>query len=334
MSSDPVVEAAARIFGDLGAVAERLRAERDAASLRPAALRSGRERAVARGIDGLAKVAGGRAHDLSADERFGIEAIILLEGRPALAIRDGDFGSPPHEWSRLGDRRAAIRAAIARCGRIEVAGHATLRWLGTAFLVAPATLMTNRHVAHAFSRRDRERWVYRPGMSTRIDFLGELGSSAALEFEIAGSVGVHDDHDLALLRVEPVSREGPALPGPLAVAATAPADALARDVYLVGYPGRDSGRNDPERMRQIFADVYDVKRLQPGRTVGYSTRYGAVEHDCSTLGGNSGSPLFDLETDRVVGLHFGGRYGTANYAVPLWTLSDDPLLTRAGVNFR
>ena len=43
---------------------------------------------------------------------------------------------------------------------------------------------------------------FRRGMTTRIDFLEELGSTATLEFEITEVIGIHDDHDLALLRVE------------------------------------------------------------------------------------------------------------------------------------
>ena len=41
-----------------------------------------------------------------------------------------------------------------------------------------------------------------------------------------------------------------------------------------------------------------------------------VLHDCSTLGGNSGSVVLDLATGQAVGLHFAGRFLEANYAVP------------------
>ena len=82
------------------------------------------------------------------------------------------------------------------------------------------------------------------------------------------------------------------------------------------------------------APKQNVKRLQPGRAVTYSAKFSALEHDCSTLGGNSGSPVVDLETHEVIGLHFGGRYGVGNYAVPLWMLTADPLLAKGEVNFR
>jgi V8-like Glu-specific endopeptidase len=54
-----------------------------------------------------------------------------------------------------------------------------------------------------------------------------------------------------------------------------------------------------------------------------------LEHDCSTLGGNSGSCVFTTDTHEVVGLHFGGMNvneetakGSANLAIPLSRLGD------------
>ena len=117
------------------------------------------------------------------------------------------------------------------------------------------------------------------------------------------------------------------------MAADAPADLPGHPVYCVGYPAYDGRRNEPESMSRIFTDIYNVKRLQPGTTTELASQQNVVKHDCSTLGGNSGSPVFDLTDHRVLGLHFGGRYGLGNYAVPLWRMVEDPLLRRAEVNF-
>jgi len=342
--SPGVADEVRRVFGDVAEVAERLQRDRFAAPVHtleagdaedPMVQASRRERArvVNAGIDGLAKLAEGREDDLDDRERLGLTAVILLEGRPAILIQDGDFRTPPHEWSHLTQCRDRVREVIARSGRVEVEGHLDYEWVGTASLVAPTTLMTNRHVAQEFCARHGRAWTFRQGMTSRIDFLGELGSTTSVEFEITDVIGLHEKHDLALLRVQSASPDGRALPDPLTVAASEPRGLLGRDVYVVGYPALDSRRNEPEQLRNIFADVYDVKRLQPGRTVGYSTMYSAIEHDCSTLGGNSGSPVVDLETHQVIGLHFGGRFGVGNYAVPLWMLAGDPLLREGELNF-
>jgi hypothetical protein len=106
-----------------------------------------------------------------------------------------------------------------------------------------------------------------------------------------------------------------------------------RQVYAVGYPAWDGRRNDPEHMQRIFTNVFNVKRLQPGEIIESLDTQSLFTHDCSTLGGNSGSCVVDLESHQVIGLHFGGRYLQANYAVALWNLVEDPLLLKAKVQF-
>ena len=47
-----------------------------------------------------------------------------------------------------------------------------------------------------------------------------------------------------------------------------------------------------------------------------------MTHDCTTLGGNSGSPVVDLATGKVCGLHFSGGFLRTNYAVPILAVSN------------
>ena len=41
----------------------------------------------------------------------------------------------------------------------------------------------------------------------------------------------------------------------------------------------------------------------------------------------------ELESQVVLGLHYGGKFPGGQYAVPLWMLTKDPLLKKAQVNF-
>ncbi|MFE1410015.1 trypsin-like serine peptidase [Streptomyces sp. NPDC085524] len=353
----PVATGPEQVFTeDLRAVAERVRGlleaevpeseeelparEASAAHIGRAA-REERAKVLAAGVRGLEKLAVGRSGDVDEDEYFGVEAIVLLEGRPAILVQGQDFAPQQGDWALLDGQRAGIRRSIARVGRVEVSGHAGLDWLGTGFLVSPFAVMTNRHVAAEFAHADgRGGFAFRQGMGARIDTAEELGAPAAdgsFEFDVTEVLGIHRDVDMALLRVSPASSGGDALPSPLALAADAPPDLAGRPVYVVGYPAADGRRNEPAAMSRIFMDVYNVKRLQPGTaTALLPDADGAgftMTHDCSTLGGNSGSPVFDLADHRVLGLHFGGRFGSANYAVPLFELTDDPLLERAEVNW-
>ncbi|MER7466078.1 serine protease [Streptomyces sp. NPDC097981] len=346
----PVATGPEQVFGDLREVAERVRRGLDAeipesaqdlpADRAPAGqigefVRQERARVLTAGVSGLEKLAAGRADEVDDDEYFGVEAIVLLEGRPALLIQGQDFPSQQGDWAVLDGQRAGIRNSIARVGRVEVTGHASLDWLGTAFLVGPDVVMTNRHVAAEFATGYGAGWTFRAGMGARLDLAEELAAvpgDSSLEFAVTEVVGIHPDVDMALLRVD-TADGGRAPTTPLAVAADPPADVPGRPVYVIGYPAEDGRRNEPEAMRRIFMDVYNVKRLQPGTTTGLVPGELTVKHDCSTLGGNSGSPVLDLTDHRVLGLHYGGRYGFGNYAVPLWELVDDPLLRRAQVNW-
>jgi len=294
-----------------------------------------RRQVVADGIEGMKKIELGRADDIRPHEQAGLEAIILLTGRPALLIQDGTFMEPPPLWADLKTARDQIDSVIARVGRIEVSGNPNFDWLGTGFLVSADVVVTNRHVAMEFAKNESDgTWKFRSPMGSSVDFKEEFGSGDSLAFDVKEIIGIHDDYDMALLRVEQTSGHK-TLPEPLPVAAAAPAAAVTgRKVYVIGYPAWDGRRNDPEPMRRIFSDIYNVKRLQPGQVSGETLASFEIQHDCSTLGGNSGSPVIDLETHRVLALHFGGRYMENNHAIPLWLLQSDPLVQRAQLNFQ
>jgi Trypsin-like peptidase domain len=293
----------------------------------------------------------GPAATLSPEAQLGIEAIVSI-ARPALLLDDGAFGDPPPPWDAvLGPHRQRIRTAAMSVGRIGVPGLPQIPYAGTGFLVADDVVMTNCHVARVFSQLGPDgAWTFQSGLEVNLDFFEDpdarLTSVApAASGGIEGVIGIHPDLDLALLRVAP-AEPGHELARPLSVMSHDPQDVAGRDIYVLGYPAPDY-RSDAALRRSIFGDRYFVKRLQPGavmeppenptiRLVPCST--GAepddvLFHDASTLGGNSGSCVIDLASDRVIGLHFAGKYMEYNEAVALWRLVDDPLLTAAGVNF-
>ena len=119
--------------------------------------------------------------------------------------------------------------------------------------------------------------------------------------------------DCALLEISLSDGCAPA-PVPLA-------DRRAKDdelVATIGYPAYDD-RNRDSALRYYFGDLFGVKRFAPGRIM--SRGKGTVlSHDCTTLGGNSGSVLLSLEQKAAVGLHFAGEFGIDNSAVSVETL--------------
>lgn len=357
MQSKDLVRRATRVLGDLDQVERHLDMDADSAfrhvvserSIRHKARaiigadpeeiqelleyeRQARERLRQSARNAVEKVkAEGEEADLDPSERLATEAIIEVLGRPAILIQDGHFFAPPHPWEELESERAAIERSITSVGRIEVDGHPALDWVGSGFLIADGVVMTNRHVAKEFSWNSGAGWKFEGGMSAFVDFKEEFGSAMQVEFELTKIIGVHDSLDLALFRVEPAS-DG-TLPPPLPVASAGPESTENHRVYVVGYPASDSRRNDPEVMERVFSSIYNVKRLQPGEIRSVRTDAALLTHDCSTLGGNSGSCVIDLGTHKVLGLHFKGRYLESNLAIALWMLQDDALLGRAGIPF-
>jgi endonuclease G len=293
----------------------------------------------ARADSGLRKVLTDRERDVDDEELRGLEAIILPRGRPVVFIRDGTYEALPDPWTHL--NAAAVRGRIEplfpSIGRVELPNSLQLAYGGTAFVVGPGLLMTNRHVARLFTEGIGVRGlVYRAG-DAAVDFKREVGSpeddhSAYVEVESVAMV--HPYWDMALIRVAGL----PAVHRPLKLSVRPPQDLVERDVVAVGYPGRDS-RNDLDVQDRIFRRTYDVKRLQPGqarpraRIRSFENVVDAMTHDSSTLGGNSGSAVVDVQTGEVVGLHFAGMYLRANYAVPTYELARDARVVEAGLTF-
>lgn len=289
------------------------------------------------GHEGLTKIFSGNETQLTRENKAGLEAIIYLEGRPALQIYDDDFpklSKLPEKWRHLDNYRKNIKSTILSCGRIEVPNYPSRTpYIGSAWQVAEDVIMTNEHVAIAFSRPSQDgKWKlkYTP---VAMDY-GHDFSDTENSFDIEEVIGVHNEYDLALFRVSSKSTDQRKLPKPLSIAKEFDESKLdGRECYIVGYPAWDGVRNDEDVMNRIFGNLYGLKRLQPGTMGKLVQGNGIVEHTCSTLGGNSGSCVVDLETNKTIGLHFNGRYGIINHAVALWKLVDDPLLKDAGIQF-
>ncbi len=253
---------------------------------------------------------------------FALETIVLRIGRPVLAISHDkpvlEFADAKSKFwkEKLQSASSLLIPPVKAIGRIEVENHPDYEWLGTGWLVNNTTVVTNRHVANLFGRKNGSKFVFRQGESgmikASIDFLEEFGRSEENTFQITGILHIEDENgpDIALLRAAPVS--GNVLPQFISLSDTVPVK--DQEVVVIGYPARDSRIPDQDLMLSIFGDVYDRKRLAPGQVKGIAG--GNLLHDCSTLGGNSGSAVLDLKTGKAVGLHFAGRFLESNFAVP------------------
>lgn len=294
------------------------------------------DRDVNEAAEGLRTISEGRA--LTDDQAFGLEAIVLPKYRPAVDIIADNYGDPPWPWTHFGsgDPKRNLLATITSIGRVEVPGHPRLPYAGTAFVVGADLLMTNRHVAEIFcTGLGERRLAFRTGLRSGIDFVQEVEPREPVFVDIRDIVLIHPHWDMAVLRVSGLQTGHPALK----LGVTPPEELAERDIAVIGYPAQDS-RNDYSLQYQIFRGIFDVKRLQPGKLKtrerivdSFGNDVYTITHDASTLGGNSGSAVIDVGTGEVVGLHFGGRYLKANYAVPTFELARDRRVVDAGLNF-
>jgi glutamyl endopeptidase len=284
----------------------------------------------------------------------GLEAVVATDGsRPVLFVEDdfvdllapsiGDYAAP---LSRLED---AVRGVCRAVGRVDDPAAHPLGYQGTAWVIAEGLVVTNYHVLKAIAptgtRRDgrfegrlnagvsvhfgHEVRDPRPERRFPIRRVVSVGREGAAEFVHPDAAALNfDGLDLAVLELEPVP--GRPFPKPLAVArgddpvTMGGLASAGRGVYVVGYPGNEQSTT-PDLFVRLFAGVKSFKRLAPGRiglaagSVPHDPRGWVITHDVSTLGGNSGSAVVDLDADggTALGLHFAGVHARQNWAYAL-----------------
>ncbi len=293
------------------------------------------------GLENLA-----RGAEVAPEQLADVEAIIIPALRPVYDIKDGTFTTltfdgtptPGHSlWTKLTSDAALkqrIEKALPAIGRIELLWNTNIPYGGTGFVVGRNLLMTNRHVAQIFASGLGDRNLqFINGRAAGIDF--KRDSAAGHVFKILNIRMIHPYWDMAILEVEGL----PENVTPLSLAVTDARDLLRQEVVAIGYPAFDN-RNPEDVQSDIMRSRFQVKRLQPGMLQGafdtdsFGKIVNAATHDCSTLGGNSGSALLDLATGEIAGLHFAGRYLERNYAVPTGVLARDQRVVDLGLNFK
>lgn len=232
--------------------------------------------------------------------------------RPAIASRGGHFKKLADEhraafpvWDAFAAGVQPHLYAIGRIDRGPMAPSSVPENVGTGFLIAGGVLVTNRHVLEVLSLGAM---ALEPGMAI-VNFRQEEDTADGEDpVTIVGVLAIHPTLDLVLLEVEVL----PASPDrkPLTLDPAPPR--VGQGVVAIGYPFSDAERN-PLFVSAALEGVFGVKRASPGEVIELGD--GVFHHDASTLGGNSGSPMLDMATARVVGVHFHGGFAVRNTAV-------------------
>jgi len=230
-------------------------------------------------------------------ERTALENVIKAL-RPSILSQNGELSVlpdyrnyPPDFVNGWNGFRTLVKPYLYSIGRIDRVNKPSNEALATGFIIGKRAMVTNRHVLAALSA---DTLTLEHGQAV-VCFGQEWGTPEASEpVAITGVLAVHPLLDIAVLEIESTTST------PLAIASAAPP--LETQVVVIGYPQEDP--RSPVFRDMIFERKYKVKRAAPGEITGAAAA--SLYHDCSTLGGNSGSPVLAMDTAQVVGLHRDG----------------------------
>ncbi|TYO90904.1 trypsin-like peptidase [Oceanicella actignis] len=261
-----------------------------------------------------------------------LEAIQMFDGsRPAIAL-DGD--EIPLDDPALGDWQGAAvihGAEIARLAAAACLISSGDEALGSGFLVADGLIMTNRHVLEATAEETAGGWRF--ARETTAAF-SSADQRAVTAVEMAGPkpIGIGIDFsrlDMALLRLAPRAAglaDPPPAPPTLDVSGAfgaPPALAMDARVCTVGFPIAIRDLSVEAQSLKLFRGKLGRKCWAPGLidampvTMPTDRRKEWIfGYDASTLPGNSGSCVADLERAPrlALGLHIGGVTQAGNFA--------------------
>lgn len=280
--------------------------------------------------------------DVDPDDVRELEAIIITT-RPVLLIykNEIDFNSlNDGKWEdRLRKSEEKIEKVIPSVGRVEIirepfrADEGRKEFMvGTCFAITKNLVLTNHHVAIAFC--DQRGFIpdYR---KVYVDFSEEYGNDPDQELRVKRVVDMDETLDYAVMEIETGGRKLK----PLSLCSSREEARLTDlddsenhpHVFTIGYPAYTI-RDNVDRQRAVFDNIFEVKRLSAGRVRGVEgfnrTR---LRGDYTTLKGNSGSPVLHLKTGKVIGLHHAGIENEWNFSIAIWQVKEQ-IEERLGIN--
>ncbi|HKB98805.1 MAG TPA: trypsin-like peptidase domain-containing protein [Terriglobales bacterium] len=336
----------------------------DASRIRFAALSGSSHRNL---LEDFANAGSTRRSNLAEEHRKQLFSIIFALYRPGPAFSNGhtlaanalsskvtpggntwqetvshpDPARPASTW----DEALKTIAAIARqCPRLDQQNGTQA---GSGFLLAGGTLLTARHVilypgwlfGNPPDPSGRPGWVrYNrvSGAGPAVEALIPATDHITAQIVAPDMAAVNQTPDWrAALAASVLSAEFGSLPGLLLqTEPLSEAELKSRPVAVIGHPLRGNAGGDSADVHVVFGDApLGTKRFMPGQLDGEKplleeTGQAFLNHDCSTLGGASGSCLLDLATARVLGIHVAGGAFAGNRAVPSWIIAER--LAKAG----
>lgn len=259
---------------------------------------------------------------------FALEAIVETIARPPFfivgdkIITDERFGIEndyDHPQFLTASKISGFEQTALSVGRVDVRFYPFGAHRGTGWLIDDNIMVTNGHVAESFVEKNQTgEYQFKTGiagmqMEPSLDLMQQHETTGVKTITVDRVLYVASpqEPDFAFFQVS----------NPHGLEPIEFFDGRAeRDqaVATIGYPARGWDANwtpdDFAEMDDLFERKYGVKRFAPG-LIDSTNSSTSLLHDCTTMGGNSGSVVIELETGKAVGLHFAGARHFANYAV-------------------
>jgi hypothetical protein len=158
--------------------------------------------------------------------------------------------------------------------RLRFAGDDGNQYLCTGFLLRPTLLLTNHHCISTQTEM----------ASALADFYYDANAALPTVASIDDLLATDADLDYSLLRISDIGVH------PLTISGTDPS--ASEKLIIIQHPG-----GEPKQVSVIGCSVHDINisGLSPNPT--------DFSHECDTKSGSSGSPVQDIGTGMVVGLH-------------------------------
>jgi hypothetical protein len=289
---------------------------------------------VARANEVLEQLRGGApAGEMSADSAYALEAVLRVRGRPALNVEGNAIEAIVEQkhpgsdfWIEFRNQHEDDLVKVAGAtGAVKVKDRMGLQraWVqGTAWLIKPDLVMTNRHVLFPKLGMVLARRI--PGATTTARFKSDLDISIDFAFDdrtpgrpftcpaldVVYVSEEADPIDVALIKIGPPADATQKLATPLALANAA---GDYQYIYVVGHPGKMP--KVPEKVLAVFGMPDERKRVSFGETMEPATPLpNEIVYDASTIGGFSGGCVLPFLTNEVIGLHHYGDPLTGNRA--------------------
>jgi len=258
----------------------------------------------------------------SEQDMLHIQRVVDLSLKP-VPIKDGAFHevipqpSSPVATPLTHLEQNKLLGMARSVGRLEMsAGSSDKALKGTAFVVGPGVVATNCHVVEAISELGTQgRWQLKSQATVLVDFGEGPEHFSSNEFVVSQLLAYPEQKglDVALLAISKESADKRnSLPPPLDLSP----QKLSRNwgtelelLGLIGYPDlRTPMVADPPTVKifdALRASGNYAKIYSPGAITSVESLAGFdfVLHIASTYRGQSGSPLIDRNTFKVIGVH-------------------------------